>query len=250
MFRLEGVSKKYGVATALAPTDLLVERGQTVVLIGPSGSGKSTLLRLMAGLIPTDSGRVIFDGEELRSDARPEIRRRLGLVVQGGGLFPHLSAEGNACLVARYLAWPEPRIQGRLRELADITKFPLAGLARFPAQLSGGECQRVSLIRGLMLDPDAVLMDEPLGALDPITRFDLQADLRQIFERLGKTVVLVTHDLAEAQFFANRIVLLRGGRIIQQGTVDQLIQSPVDPFVTHFVRAQRALPAAQGPGAQ
>jgi osmoprotectant transport system ATP-binding protein len=239
MFELIGVRKSYGGALALGPIDLRVPPGRTVVLIGPSGCGKSTLIRLMIGLVRPDAGRILFQGAEVDPLRAPQMRRRMGYVVQGGGLFPHLTAAENASLLARYLGWKETQIGERLAQLAELTRFPKEGLSRYPAQLSGGQSQRVSLMRALMLEPDVLLLDEPLGALDPITRFDLQADLRLIFERVNKTVVLVTHDLPEAAFFAHRIVLLRAGGIIQEGTLEQLARSPADPFVTRFIQAQR-----------
>jgi len=160
--------------------------------------------------------------------------------VQGGGLFPHLTAEGNVTLVARFLKWPEERIAGRLDDLLHLARLPEAALRQYPAQLSGGQAQRVGLLRALMLDPEVLLLDEPLGALDPVTRFDLQADLRTAFEKLRKTVVLVTHDLGEAAFFAHRIALLHEGRIAQEGTFDELARAPADPYVARFIHAQRA----------
>ena len=142
--------------------------------------------------------------------------------------------------MAHYLKWDDDRITKRLHELADITRFPSDGLGRFPAQLSGGQRQRVSLMRALMLDPDVLLLDEPLGALDPLIRADLQTDLKRVFQTLKKTVVLVTHDMGEAAFFGDLIVLLREGRIVQTGTVEELVNAPADPFVTHFINAQRS----------
>ena len=239
MLDLVGVSKTYGRATALHPTDLALPPGRTTVLLGPSGCGKSTLLRLMVGLLRPDTGTVLFDGQPLTADNALEVRRRIGYVIQDGGLFPHLTARGNATLMARYLGWDRGRTEARLTELAALSRFPADGLDRYPAQLSGGQRQRVGLMRALMLDPDALLLDEPLGALDPIIRSELQDDLRQVFQALGKTVVLVTHDLGEAAFFADRIVLMRGGHIVQQGTLADLWRRPADPFVTQFIRAQR-----------
>ncbi|HTN51892.1 MAG TPA: ATP-binding cassette domain-containing protein, partial [Anaeromyxobacter sp.] len=162
-------------------------------------------------------------------------------VVQGGALFPHLTAEGNAALVARHLGWPRPRIAERLAALARLARLPAEALGRFPAELSGGQAQRVGLMRALFLDPEVLLLDEPLGALDPITRNELQEDLRRAFADLGKTVVIVTHDLAEAAFFAHALVLLRDGRIAQAGALEDLVGAPADGFVARFVRAQRAL---------
>ena len=239
MFELRGVSKRFGDLLALAPTDLFVPPGQTVVLIGPSGCGKSTLLRLMVGLLRPDTGEVRFAGMKLTPEDAQALRRRMGFVVQGGGLFPHLTADENATIMARYLDWERSRIQGRLDLLVELTRFPVNRLSKYPIELSGGERQRVSLIRALMLDPDVLLLDEPLGALDPITRFELQTDLRRIFGQLRKTVVLVTHDLSEAAFFADQIVLLRAGRVVQRGPLDELVRSPADSFVTQFINAQR-----------
>jgi osmoprotectant transport system ATP-binding protein len=239
MLELRGVCKSYGAQVAVAPTDLVLPRGLTTVLLGTSGCGKSTLLRMMVGLIRPDAGSVRFAGEEVTPANARQLRQRMGYVVQDGGLFPHLTARGNACLLARFLKWPERRIETRLAELTGLTQFPTMGLDRYPAQLSGGQKQRVSLMRALMLDPDVLLLDEPLGALDPIIRSELQADLRQVFQSLAKTVVLVTHDLGEAAFLGDRIVLLRDGHIVQQGTLADMEDRPADPFVTRFINAQR-----------
>jgi osmoprotectant transport system ATP-binding protein len=239
MLKLTGVSKTYQRSFALHPTDLTVPAGETTVLIGPSGCGKSTLLRLMIGLITPDAGTVHFRGDELTADTIAAQRRRMGYVVQDGGLFPHLTARQNATLMARYLGWDAKRLDDRLVALTALTQFPADGLDRYPVQLSGGQRQRVGLMRALLLDPDVLLLDEPLGALDPIIRSDLQEVLRSIFRSLGKTVVLVTHDLGEAAYFGDRIVLLRAGRIVQQGTLRDLVERPADPFVTQFINAQR-----------
>jgi osmoprotectant transport system ATP-binding protein len=239
MLQLVGVSKSYGGVAALHPTDLTVPAGRTTVLIGPSGCGKSTLLRLMVGLIGPDRGTVLFKGTPLTPANARALRQQIGFVVQDGGLFPHLSARGNATLMARHLGWDGQRIDRRLAELTALTHFPADKLDNYPVQLSGGQRQRVSLMRALMLDPELLLLDEPLGALDPLIRSDLQADLRGIFQALGKTVVLVTHDLGEAGFLGDRLVLLREGRIVQQDTFAELVQRPASEFVTHFVNAQR-----------
>jgi len=231
--------KRFGPETALGPVTLSVRERATLALIGPSGSGKSTLLRLMMGLLAPDEGELLFRGEPVRTDDRAR-RRKMGYVVQGGGLFPHLRASDNVSLVARTIGWPKARVSLRLRELATLCHLAEASLARYPAELSGGERQRVSLMRALMLDPEVLLLDEPLGALDPITRSELQADLRRIFGELEKTVVLVTHDLAEAAFFAHRVALFREGRLVQEGTLGELERDPATSFVTRFVEAQRA----------
>ena len=240
MFALEGLTKRYGARHALQPTTHSFDPARTSVLIGPSGCGKSTLIRLMLGLLAPDGGEVRFDGALVSDASVQEVRRRVGYVIQDGGLFPHLTAEGNVTLMARYLGWEGARIDSRVEELCALTRFPNDGLSRFPAQLSGGQRQRVGLMRALMLDPDALLLDEPLGALDPLIRSELQTDLAEIFSRLHKTVVLVTHDLGEAAFFADTILLMRDGAIVQIGTLADLWEHPNDPFVTRFVNAQRS----------
>src|SRR5262249_54127185 len=183
--------------------------------------------------IRPDTGSVRFEDCEVNPQSAMELRRRMGYVIQEGGLFPHLTARGNITLMARYLGWGTERVQKRLGELARLTRFPLEALDRYPAQVSGGQRQRIGLMRALMLDPDLLLLDEPLGALDPLVRAELQTDLRMIFQTLKKTIVLVTHDLAEAAFFGGTIVLLRNGQIIQRGTLRELAEKPADPFGTH-----------------
>jgi osmoprotectant transport system ATP-binding protein len=242
VFDALGVTRSWGGATVLGPIDLSVHSGQTTGLIGPSGAGKSTLLRLFNGLVTPTRGEVRFRGVPLAGTDLAAVRRQIGYVVQGGGLFPHLTARDNATLVARVLGWSVERTDDRVTALAELARFPTSALDRDPAQLSGGQAQRVSLMRALMLDPAVLLLDEPLGALDPISRFELQDDLRAAFARLGKTVVLVTHDLAEAAFLCDRIVLLRDGHIEQQGAPAELVRAPASEFVRQFVRAQRAAP--------
>jgi osmoprotectant transport system ATP-binding protein len=239
ILRVVAASKTYGGVQALQPTTLEVPTGQTTVLIGPSGSGKSTLLRLMVGLVRPDGGQVLFRDQELGPATLQAIRRRIGYVVQEGGLFPHLTARGNATLLARHLGWTMERMEARVEELRALTRLPADLLERFPGQLSGGQRQRVGIVRALMLDPDLLVLDEPLGALDPLVRAELQDDLLAVFRALGKSVVMVTHDLDEAAFFGQRLVLMREGRIVQQGTLADLAGAPADPFVTRFLRAQR-----------
>jgi len=239
MFTLCDVEKVYAGRTALGPLSLELPAGRTTVLIGPSGCGKSTLLRLLIGLVAPEAGAVVFNGVPVTPDTARSVRLRVGYVIQDGGLFPHLTARGNVTLMARHLGRDRGEVAGRVNQLAELTRFPPEALDRYPDQLSGGQRQRVGLMRALMLDPDALLLDEPLGALDPLVRADLQTELRDIFRALGKTVVLVTHDLAEAAFFADRVVLLRDGQVVQQGSPADLWHRPADPFVTRFVQAQR-----------
>lgn len=243
MIELIGVSKAYAGTTALEPVSILFQPRKTYALVGPSGCGKSTLLRLIMGLLKPDSGTVSLGGETMSPVNQLVLRRRMGYVIQSGGLFPHLTAGANVALVPRFVGWDRARIRRRTDELADLTRFPRAGLKRFPAQLSGGQQQRVSLMRALVLDPDVLLLDEPLGALDPMIRSELQVELRDIFRSLGKTVVLVTHDMAEAAYFGDQILLMRDGRVVQQGEFAELIESPAEDFVGQFINAQRALPS-------
>ena len=239
MLSYSGVSKGYGGQLALDRVDLDCPEAVITVLIGPSGCGKSTLLRLAAGLIRPDAGRVWFEGAPLGAANLRAARLRMGYMIQEGGLFPHLSVRANVELMARELGWPAANRRGRLAELAELVQLPTTLLDRFPLELSGGQRQRAALMRALMLDPDLILLDEPLGALDPMIRVELQRELAAIFQRLHKTVLMVTHDLAEAVFFGDRLVLLRAGRIVQQGSAQALLQSPVEPFVAEFVNAQR-----------
>jgi osmoprotectant transport system ATP-binding protein len=241
LIRLTDVSKRYGDAAALHPTNFLIERGKTTVLIGPSGCGKSTLLRLIIHLIEPDSGSIMFDGEPITSDNIDALRRRIGYVIQEGGLFPHLSARANVVLMARHVGKSQEEMHRRLSELCELTRFSDKLLPRYPVELSGGQRQRVSLMRALMLSPQLLLLDEPLGALDPLVRAALQKDLKEIFARLQQTVMFVTHDLAEAVYFGDEIVLMNEGRIVQRGSVTDLREKPAEPFVLEFINAQRAL---------
>ncbi len=248
ILQLVSVSKRFGEVAALHETSLDVQTARTTVLLGPSGCGKTTALRLMLGLLRPDTGQVLFRRAPLDQEGLKRARLRMGYVVQDGGLFPHLTALDNVRLMARHLRWPEPRMRERVAELAELVQLPESALARHPADLSGGQKQRVALMRALMLDPELLFLDEPLGALDPLVRADLQDDLVAIFQRLGKSVVLVTHDLAEAALFGHVLVLLQDGRIVQRGALDELVTRPASPFVTRFVRAQRRLDVRAGDG--
>ncbi|HWY50055.1 MAG TPA: ATP-binding cassette domain-containing protein [Chthoniobacterales bacterium] len=251
LVQLVGVSKTFGDAAAVHAIDLSIEHGKTTVLIGPSGCGKSTLLRLIIGLIQPDSGQILFDGTNITADkpARRRlggggidiVRRRVGYVIQEGGLFPHLTARGNILLMARHLGRADNEMRARLSELCVLTRFPENLLGRYPLELSGGQRQRVSLMRALMLSPELLLLDEPLGALDPLVRAALQKDLKEIFARLRQTALLVTHDLAEAAYLGDVIVLVNEGRIVQQGSLADLREKPASPFVSEFISAQRSL---------
>ncbi|GJM16911.1 MAG: ABC transporter ATP-binding protein [Thermodesulfobacteriota bacterium] len=239
MINLIDISKNYGDNQAVRSIDLRIQSAKTTVLIGPSGCGKSTILRTIIGLISPDSGEVNIEGDTLRPNNLISLRRKMGYVIQEGGLFPNLSAKENVSLMASFLSWDKISIQKRIDELCDLTKFPKDALQRYPIQISGGQRQRLSLMRALMLNPNILLLDEPLGALDPLIRSELQQDLKDIFSTLGKTVVMVTHDMGEAAFFADKIVLIKDGQIMQEGNIYDLIKTPSNPFVTTFINAQR-----------
>jgi osmoprotectant transport system ATP-binding protein len=241
LVKLVDMSKRYANGIALHPTNLSLERGKTTVLIGPSGCGKSTLLRLIIRLIEPDSGSITFGDEPIAPDNIDALRRRIGYVIQEGGLFPHLTTRANIFLMARHVGKSQEEMQSRLLELCELTRFSDNLLPRYPLELSGGQRQRVSLMRALMLSPELLLLDEPLGALDPLVRASLQKDLKEIFARLEQTVLFVTHDLAEAIYFADEIVLMNQGRIVQTGSITDLRDRPDDPFVSEFINAQRGI---------
>ncbi|HXN31100.1 MAG TPA: ATP-binding cassette domain-containing protein [Polyangiaceae bacterium] len=237
---MEGLAKRYGDRIAVAPTTLAVGDARSLALVGPSGCGKSTILRLVLGLITPDAGRVVVGGVAVTPATVIAIRRRAGYVIQEGGLFPHLSAAANVTLLARRLGWSAGRIAPRVEELAALVRLDSSLLRRHPAELSGGQRQRVGIMRALMLDPPMLLLDEPMGALDPIVRAGLQVDLKRIVSGLGKTVLLVTHSIDEAAYLGDEIAMMRDGRVIQRGPLRELVDAPADPFVREFIEAQRA----------
>src|SRR6267154_1077310 len=241
LVKLEDISKRYGDAIALYPTNLSIESGKTTVLIGPSVYGKSTLLRLIIRLIEPDSGSIEFNGEAITDENINVLRRRIGYVIQEGGLFPHLTARANVLLMARHIGKSEDEMRNRLVKLCELTRFSVNLLSRYPVELSGGQRQRVGLMRALMLSPELLLLDEPHGALDPLVRASLQKDLKEIFARLQQTVLFVTHDLAEAIYFGDEIVLMNEGHIVQKGTVTDLRDRPAEAFVSEFINAQRGI---------
>jgi osmoprotectant transport system ATP-binding protein len=236
MIDLQAVGKAFGTTQAVDGVSLTIERGEFVVLIGPSGSGKSTLLKMINRLVEHDRGKILFKGEEIRSFRPEDIRRRMGYAIQSTGLFPHWSVARNIATVPELLGWPAARIAARVDELLALLGLdPQAYRGRYPHQLSGGQQQRVGVARALAADPEALLMDEPFGALDPITRQTLQGELARIHGASGKTIVLVTHDIDEALRLATRIVLLDHGRIVQAGTPAQLLAQPANDFVSDFI---------------
>jgi len=242
MIEFKSVDFGFAGQPLFAGFNLDIAAGRTTALMGSSGSGKSTLLRLILGLIWPDAGEIRFDGAPLSADRLADIRQRTGYLTQGGGLFPHLTAADNVTLMARRLSWSRSQLDSRLAELVRLTRLEPELLARMPAELSGGQRQRVALMRALMLDPDWLLLDEPFSALDPLIRHQLQDELKALIAELNKTVVLVTHDVAEAAWLADHLVLLSHGEIVQQGTFEAFRQQPATPFVEQFLAASRELP--------
>jgi len=242
MLELEHVHKSFEGRSVLSDVSLTIPKGVTHALIGSSGSGKTTLLRITLGLIPFDKGYVKINEQPLSSFTPIEWADRIGYVPQDGGLFPHISGKQNVSLVPGLRNWPAARIDSRVEELRALVGLDAGILARFPHEMSGGQKQRVAIMRAAMMDPPVMLLDEPMAALDPLIRSSLQEELKSIFQRLAKTVLIVTHDLGEAVFLAERITLLHQGRIIQTGSYRELLLAPADPFVTSFINAQRSLP--------
>ncbi|MEZ0311331.1 MAG: ATP-binding cassette domain-containing protein [Myxococcota bacterium] len=239
MLQLANVEKRYDDAVALEKISLTLERGASLAIVGTSGSGKSTLLRLVNGIVWPDSGSVHIEGELLSPASARRLRQRMGYVIQDGGLFPHLTARENVMLLARHLGWDAQRIAARTRELAELMRLRPEMLDRYPAQLSGGQQQRVGLMRALFLSPGLLLLDEPLGALDPTTRVTLQDELRSIFDVVRCTVLLVTHDFAEAGALANEIMVMHRGAVQQRGTLADIVNKPATERVAGMVQAER-----------
>ena len=238
------VTKRYAGRDAAALDDLSLEipAGTFCVLVGPSGGGKTTALKMVNRLIPFDSGDIRIDGRSVRDLPLTELRRGIGYVIQQIGLFPHQTVGENIATVPRLLGWPKRQTAERTVELLTLVGLEAGDAERYPAQLSGGQRQRVGLARALAADPPVLLMDEPFGALDPITRFRLQTELQRLHREVGKTVIFVTHDVDEAIRMGDRIAILReGGVLAQYDTPDAILAHPADDFVAQFVGEDRAL---------
>jgi osmoprotectant transport system ATP-binding protein len=237
MIELQAVRKEYPDGhLALRDVSLSIERGTTLALLGPSGCGKTTLLKLINRLLTPTAGRVCIDGRDTAGSDPVSLRRGMGYVVQDAGLFPHLTALANVEIVPRLLGWPAARRLARARELFALVGLEFDEIAgRFPSQLSGGQRQRVGLARALAADPPIVLMDEPFGALDPITRRRLQEEFLALKAELGKTMVLVTHDVEEAFRLADRVAVLHEGGVAQVGTPDEIRAAPAASFVAELI---------------
>ena len=250
MITLEHVSKTFTShgqsVPAVDDVSLVVGEGELHVLIGPSGSGKTTTMRMINRLETPTAGRITVDGRDIRAMNVVELRRGIGYVIQQGGLFPHFSVADNVAIVPRLLGWPRQKRRQRAEELLGLVGLPPEQFAdRYPRELSGGQQQRVGVARALAVDPPIVLMDEPFGAVDPITRKQLQRELRRIQAEVRKTIVFVTHDIGEAFLLADRIVLMLDGRVVQNGTPADLLRRPSDRFVTTFIGEDRGLRALQ-----
>ena len=236
---LDQVSKTYGGRTVLAPTSLTVARGRFVALVGGSGAGKTTLLKLMNGLSTPSAGRVLVEGGDIASRPGPELRRGIGYVFQEVGLFPHLTVGQNVGVTPTLLGWPRDEIAARVEELLDLAALPREVAGRAPSQLSGGQRQRVGVARALAARPSILLMDEPFGALDPVTRASLADDVRALHERLGLTTVMVTHDIGEALLLADEVVVMAGGKVLAQAPPRALLAGHPDPVVADLIAAPR-----------
>jgi osmoprotectant transport system ATP-binding protein len=239
LIQLSGVEKRYGAHAALAGVDLEVRRGEFVALVGGSGSGKTTLLKIINGLVIPDAGRVAVDGQGVDPAPPHILRRRIGYVFQEVGLFPHLSVAENIGITPKLLGWDAARIAARVAALLELVALPPEVAARAPAQLSGGQRQRVGVARALAAEPALVLMDEPFGALDPLTRDALGSDYRTLHDKLGLTTVMVTHDMAEAVLLADRLVVLTDGRIRADGAPAALLAGETDSGVRALLEAPK-----------
>ena len=241
MITFDQVSKTYsGGVEAVRDLSLEVAEGETLVLLGTSGCGKTTTLKMVNRLIEPTSGRILIRGHDIMAGDPIALRRGIGYAIQNIGLFPHMTVADNIAVVPRLLGWGADRIAGRIEELLTMVGLePGDFRARFPAQLSGGQRQRVGVARALAADPPIVLMDEPFGALDPITREQLQAEFMDLEDRLKKTVLFVTHDIFEAVKLGDRIALIDGGRLQQLATPAEIVESPANEFVDQFLGDHR-----------
>ncbi|MFC3070752.1 ATP-binding cassette domain-containing protein [Phenylobacterium soli] len=239
VIELRGIEKRYGAQAALSGVDLSIRAGEFTALVGGSGSGKTTLLKTINGLVAPDAGEARVDGERVGGGPAHLLRRRIGYVFQEVGLFPHLSVAENIAITPKLLGWDAARVAVRVETLLDLVALPRALASRAPSELSGGQRQRVGVARALAAEPKIVLMDEPFGALDPLTRDQLGTDYRALHERLGLTTVMVTHDMAEAVLLADRIVVLSAGRVLADGAPAELLANAADPQVRALLEAPK-----------
>lgn len=238
MIRLENIHKSFGKQTVLSNLSLSVNTGETQVLLGLSGSGKTTVLKLINALLKPDSGGVFFLDKDLSTQNILDVRRQIGYVIQSGGLFPHYTVYQNVAIVPRLLKWPEEKIKERAQLLLKkLDLNPNDYFNKYPNQLSGGQAQRVSLARSLAANPPVLLMDEPFGALDPITRNSIRKEFLELDELKEKTIILVTHDVQEAFEMGDRIAIMHEGNIVQNDTPANLLAKPTD-FTLSFIQSE------------
>jgi osmoprotectant transport system ATP-binding protein len=232
MIDIRNVTKRYGETTVVDDVSMSVEKGTITVIVGTSGSGKSTLIRMINRLVAKSDGEILIDGRNVADVPETELRRNIGYVIQGNGLFPHRTVAQNIATVPQLLGWSKTRIKARVDELLGLFNLdPKAFSLKYPHQLSGGEQQRVGVARALAAEPEVLIMDEPFGALDPVIRGKAQDDLLAIQKQFGTTVILVTHDMDEAFHLANRIAVMRGGKLLQYSTPEKILTEPAHPFV-------------------
>ncbi|WP_458104467.1 choline ABC transporter ATP-binding protein OpuBA [Bacillus sp. PK3-037] len=242
MLTLENVSKTYkGGKKAVNNVNLKIAKGEFICFIGPSGCGKTTTMKMINRLIEPSAGKIFIDGENIMEQDPVELRRKIGYVIQQIGLFPHMTIQQNISLVPKLLKWPEQQRKERARELLKLVDMGPEYLDRYPHELSGGQQQRIGVLRALAAEPPLILMDEPFGALDPITRDSLQEEFKKLQKTLHKTIVFVTHDMDEAIKLADRIVILKGGEIVQIGTPDDILRNPANEFVEEFIGKERLI---------
>lgn len=242
MLKFENVTKVYkGGNKAVDNINLEINRGEFVAFIGPSGCGKTTTMKMVNRLIETTEGNIYVDGKNINEVDVVELRRSIGYVIQQIGLFPHMTIRENIALVSKLLKTPLDERNKRAEELIDLVNMDRSYLDRYPGELSGGQQQRIGVLRALAADPPLILMDEPFGALDPITRDALQDEFKDLQQRLGKTIVFVTHDMDEAIKLADRIVILRDGEVVQVGTPDEILRTPANEFVEEFIGEERLI---------
>jgi osmoprotectant transport system ATP-binding protein len=239
MIKAQNLSKHYGQTKAVDDISFEVGEGENLILLGTSGCGKTTTLKMINRLIEPTSGKIFINGQDVTQQPAELLRRNIGYVLQNNGLFPHYTVAQNIAIVPNLLKWDNKRITQRTNELLEKLHLPAEFLTQYPNQLSGGQQQRIGLARALMADAPVLLMDEPFGALDNITRADIQAEFKGLDELQRKTIVMVTHDVQEAFELGNRICIMDKGRIIQSGTPAELLFKPVNGFVKNFLQAQR-----------
>ncbi|MFP7288413.1 betaine/proline/choline family ABC transporter ATP-binding protein [Shouchella clausii] len=242
MLEFKNVTKRYGAGRpAVDNLNLKINKGEFVCFIGPSGCGKTTTMKMVNRLHEATEGQIIVNGKDIRKQDPVELRRSIGYVIQQIGLMPHMTVKENIVLVGTLLKWPKSKKDERAKALIKLVNLPESYLDKYPHELSGGQQQRIGVLRALAADPPLILMDEPFGALDPITRDSLQEEFKKLQKDLDKTIVFVTHDMDEALKLADRIVIMKDGKIVQTGTPDEIMRSPANAFVEDFIGKDRLI---------